>query len=104
MVEFIRVELKLNYMFPIKVYLILSIFIFFINILYYLSKVKEFNANYLRYIIPLFNFILLIIFLLNIDGYVDSDLPGKQYRISITFVSQLILFLSLAIFIISITY
>jgi len=66
--------------------------------------VKEFNANYLRYIIPLWIAILLTVFLLNLDMYVNSYLSGKKYRISIIFVSQLILFLSLAIFIISITY
>ncbi len=91
-------------MFPIEVYLILSLGLFFINLVYYLSKVKEFNANYLRYIIPLWIIILIILFFLNLDNYVNSDLSGKEYRISITFISQLIVFLSLAIFMISLTY
>lgn len=91
-------------MFPIELYLLLSIGLISATILFYISKVKEFNINYLKYIIPIWILALFIIFLFSFDMYVNSNLSGKEYRIGITFISQLILFISVGLFIISVNY
>ena len=91
-------------MFPIEIYLISCSVVGFISTLYYASKVKEFNANFLKVIIPIAIILLFVIFFMNYYSYVIIINTYQPYRITLTFFSQLSLFISCGLFIISITY
>lgn len=91
-------------MFPIEIYLLISCVLLFITSFYYLSKVKEFNANLLKFIIPIGVLFLFIIFFINYYPYVLIEDRYHAYRILLTFFSQLCLFISCGLYVITITY
>ncbi len=91
-------------MYFIQLNLIFTIILNIVTIIYYISKVREFNLKYLNYIIPLMIFVLFLDFLINFTRYVPSELPSQPYDTIMVFLSQFLLFISSGIYIISITY
>ncbi|TFF98335.1 MAG: ATP-binding protein [Promethearchaeota archaeon] len=91
-------------MFPIEIYIILCCSIFLITVLYYFSKIKEFNLNFLKLIVPITISILFIIFFINYYNYVIVKDSYHVYKIILTFFSQLFLFISCGLYFLAINF
>ncbi|TXT67323.1 MAG: AAA-like domain protein [Promethearchaeota archaeon] len=91
-------------MYFIQLHLIFNILLTGMALFYYLSRIKEINANYLKYIILIGIVALFIDFFINFTRYVPAELPSEVGNTLMIFTAQLLLFSTVAIFIVSVNY
>lgn len=75
-----------------------------LSIINYVLRVKEYNINYVNYIIICMSLGLFLDFFLNISTYIPSNLPSQPETTIIVFISQLFLFISIALLIITLQH
>jgi len=85
-------------------YFSLTIILLILNNVFYISRVKEVNLYFLKYVIPIFISFLIICFILNFQTYLPSKVPELGDKTIFIIFSQIILFFSIALFILTIIY
>ena len=86
-------------MFPLEIYFVLTLILFIITILFYVSKIREYNSSKSQYIILILLLIMCSIFFSNLGSFVPSDI-GEPFKTAIfSGFSYLLLFFSVFVFI-----
>ncbi|MBD3229159.1 MAG: DUF87 domain-containing protein, partial [Candidatus Lokiarchaeota archaeon] len=91
-------------MLTIELYFGLNFLLLIISFLFYYSRVKEINLSFLKFIIPLLIFFLILNFILNINFYIPSSISKTPDKTILVVISQFLLFISAALYIITLTY
>lgn len=91
-------------MLSIEFYFGLNIVFLIINILFYISRVKEFNLSFLKYIIPLKLIFLVLNFVLNFQIYIPPNFSKMVNKTIFVVFGQFFLFIGVGIYIITLTY
>jgi len=91
-------------MLTIELYFGLNFLLLIISFLFYYSRVKEISFSFLKFIIPLLIFFLILNFILNINFYIPSSISKTPDKTILVVISQFLLFISAALYIITLTY
>lgn len=91
-------------MLTIEFYFGLNFLLLIISFLFYYSRVKEINLSFLKFIIPLLIFFLILNFIVNINFYIPSSISKTPDKTIFVVFSQFLLFISAALYIITLTY
>ena len=86
-------------MFPLEIYFVLTLLLFIITILFYISKIREYNPRKSQYIILSLLVIMCSIYFLNLGSFIPSDILESVETAIFSGFSQLLLFFSVFVFI-----
>ncbi|TKJ22411.1 MAG: hypothetical protein CEE42_12960 [Promethearchaeota archaeon Loki_b31] len=86
-------------MFPLEIYFVLTLILFVITILFYISKIREYNPRKSQYIIFILLLIMCSIFFSNLGSFILSGIGESVETALFSGFSQLLLFFSVFVFI-----
>ncbi|MBD3195675.1 MAG: DUF87 domain-containing protein, partial [Candidatus Lokiarchaeota archaeon] len=102
--EFNNLKLDTRTMIPIELYFSLTLVFLLLNILFYVSRIKEINLRILRYVVPFLALFILLIFLINLNIYIPPNIPETIDKTVFVIIGQFTFFIAISIYIITLTY
>jgi len=91
-------------MISVEFYFALTIILMILNIIFYISRVKEINLSFLKIIIPVLIGFLILCFIINFKIYIPSEYSVKLDNTIFFVIGQFVLFISAGFYIITLTY